>query len=687
MKKFMNIWPWVVAVSVGLAGCDSAGKSDEADASLPVKNIVTLEKSSGKIKNLDGYQVRAIDTQLGARVLLSSETFGLVITDESGKILAKSSGDDKSVDVRLARETLAVDAGLWVSHIDESENALKMAYFDLQSNTYQPVNWTQEWPRTMVVACLAQSSDEVSSGHTLLTAWLISEEGVAYQEQLVITPSGVKSTTVREVALGEGVVACSVDDQNQKIYWSQEHVGLLSMNSDEEKDEERRILAAVAPAGSLDHAPSSLQVLPESGSILATIPKQGQVILYSPEGQLVSSAHLNMSGSEAENSAEQVTSVALLAVSESEWRWWAMTDEGKFLLSGKSPSLASLLERIVKKDPTYTVLPVAQTDVVDSYGDAADDPEVWVNAQDASRSLIVATDKKQGLWSYNLQGEKMQFLARGNVNNVDVRYNFTLDAEGESRVVDIAMATNRTTENLDVFAIDQVTGELTFLAGDIMDGSLGHPYGGCLYTSQSTGQTYAFVNNKNGLYQQWRFVSEGMRVRGEKIREFSLNGQPEGCVADDETGRLYLGEEDHGVWTLDLEEEGADLTLMDEAANGHLVADVEGISLYTEKAGKGYLVVSSQGDNAYVLYDRQTNEYIGRFRVKTNAELSIDGSSETDGLAVTSANLGGVFDQGLLVVQDGRNRMPASRQNFKLVPWASVMTGLHEHQEKQQTQQ
>ena len=56
--------------------------------------------------------------------------------------------------------------------------------------------------------------------------------------------------------------------------------------------------------------------------------------------------------------------------------------------------------------------------------------------------------------------------------------------------------------------------------------------------------------------------------------------------------------------------------------------------------------------------------------------MGIDGASETDGLEVTSANLGGPWSQGLLVVQDGRKRMPESTQNFKLVPWADIARAL-----------
>jgi len=60
------------------------------------------------------------------------------------------------------------------------------------------------------------------------------------------------------------------------------------------------------------------------------------------------------------------------------------------------------------------------------------------------------------------------------------------------------------------------------------------------------------------------------------------------------------------------------------------------------------------------------------FRIGLNAGLGIDGVSETDGLDVTSANLGEPWQQGMLVVQDGRKRMPEGRQNFKFLPWADI---------------
>jgi len=52
--------------------------------------------------------------------------------------------------------------------------------------------------------------------------------------------------------------------------------------------------------------------------------------------------------------------------------------------------------------------------------------------------------------------------------------------------------------------------------------------------------------------------------------------------------------------------------------------------------------------------------------------LGIDGISETDGIEVTSANLGPSFEHSAMVAQDGRNVMPVENQHYKYVPWESI---------------
>src|SRR5690606_16649840 len=44
-----------------------------------------------------------------------------------------------------------------------------------------------------------------------------------------------------------------------------------------------------------------------------------------------------------------------------------------------------------------------QTDPVNTSGDAADDPAIWIHPQQPERSLVLGTNKKAGLQVYDLQ--------------------------------------------------------------------------------------------------------------------------------------------------------------------------------------------------------------------------------------------------------------------------------------------
>ncbi|NAT18041.1 3-phytase, partial [Pseudomonas syringae pv. actinidifoliorum] len=193
----------------------------------------------------------------------------------------------------------------------------------------------------------------------------------------------------------------------------------------------------------------------------------------------------------------------------------------------------------------------------------------------------------------------------------------------------------------------------------------------CLFKPAS-GELYAFANGKDGRFLQYRLSAPDGRAQGELVRSFKVETQPEGCVADDQRQRLFLGEEDVGVWEVDARADQP-ATLSSVIKVGDVVhADVEGLALYQSDA-HDYLVISSQGNDSYVVVDAEPPYTLrGAFRVGLNASAGIDGTSETDGIEVTSMNLGGPWSKGMLVVQDGRKRMPEQAQNFKFVPWAEV---------------
>src|SRR5690606_2459671 len=123
----------------------------------------------------------------------------------------------------------------------------------------------------------------------------------------------------------------------------------------------------------------------------------------------------------------------------------------------------------------------------------------------------------------------------------------------------------------------------------------------------------------------------------------SVPSQPEGCVADDERGELWLGEEDAALWLSGAEPDAGTEAEVGERIedNPALADDIEGVALYDLGDGRGYVVACSQGNNSFAVYRREGDrEYLGSFVIVADPVLGIDGVSETDGIEVTSRSLG-----------------------------------------------
>jgi 3-phytase len=309
-------------------------------------------------------------------------------------------------------------------------------------------------------------------------------------------------------------------------------------------------------------------------------------------------------------------------------------------------------------------------------GDAADDPAIWVHPVDPARSTLIGTNKQGGLYVYSLDGAVIQYIQHGQINNVDVRYNFSLGGEE----VDLVTASNLSDNSIAIYKVDAATGMLVDVADGAQPTELSEPYGQCMYQNPQTRATYVFVNDKSGLYRQWELKDSGNgRVRVEQRRDFSVPSQPEGCVADDEYGVMYVGEEGAALWKFSAAPDGGSegKVITTVADNPALRNDIEGVTLYYGKDGAGYVIVSSQGNDSYAVYERGgENAYLGSFVIVANAELNMDGASETDGIDVISTALGERFPYGLFVAQDGRNLMPMANQNYKVVPWEPIADAL-----------
>jgi 3-phytase len=321
--------------------------------------------------------------------------------------------------------------------------------------------------------------------------------------------------------------------------------------------------------------------------------------------------------------------------------------------------------RIANATPAVNITARGETTPVGTTNaDAADDPAIWRNAADPLQSLIVGTDKKAGLYVYGLDGKVRDFLDAGRVNNVDLKDGVAIS--GQTGILVVASDRNdMANAKLALFRLDPATAKLTALGK--VGGGAGEAYGVCL--GRDASGVSAYIVLKDGTIHQVALDTAGAAPSGRIIRTIKLGTQSEGCAVDDRSGRLYVAEEDVGLWRV---EAGSTTPVRIAAADGrNIVADAEGVAIAPIGAKGGYVLLSSQGDNAYVAYGIEDEAYVGRFRVVDGA---VGGSEETDGIELMLGDFGPDYPGGLFIAQDGHNATAA--QNFKLVAWDDIVKAL-----------
>lgn len=324
-----------------------------------------------------------------------------------------------------------------------------------------------------------------------------------------------------------------------------------------------------------------------------------------------------------------------------------------------------------------SVAAVRETTPVASPGDAADDPAIWRNPADPAKSLIVATDKEWGLNVYDLSGALRASAPAGLVNNVDLRADILIG--GRPGV--LVAATDRSDDpqgKIALYALESSPVGLRHIAHlPVESDGVGEVYGFCLWR-RAADRVFAFIAFNNGDVRQYALDLSGAEPRATLVRDVRLDSQTEGCVADDRTGLVYVGEEERGIWRMKADPGSKEPPTLFARVDGvRLIPDVEGLAIVPRGDTGGYLLASSQADNApagspagnaYVAYDLESGRFVRRFRIVGSGD--VDGASDTDGLEFAPGDFGAPFEQGLLVVQDGDNA--PDNQNFKLVPGAAV---------------
>jgi 3-phytase len=312
-----------------------------------------------------------------------------------------------------------------------------------------------------------------------------------------------------------------------------------------------------------------------------------------------------------------------------------------------------------------------------------DDPAIWVNRSDPSRSLILGTMKVAapdgGLAVFGVDGKLRQFLPGPNrPNNVDVEYGLDLDGTP----TDIAVLTERLGRRLRAYAIapdgsglrDISAGSLPILEG--ADGDQGAPMGIGLYKRPRDGSIFAIISPKagpkSGYLWQYRLADDGTgRVGATFVRRFgafSGLGEIEAVAIDDELGYVYYADETAGIhkWHADPDVSGADQELALFGVIGYR-QDREGLGIYDLGDGTGYIVSVDQLPNESVFHVYRREGEPGRPHDHSTVLLSfIGGADGTDGLDVSSASLGPGLDHGLVIA------MNSNKRNFLLYNWSDI---------------
>ncbi|MDH1671261.1 phytase [Stutzerimonas stutzeri] len=635
----MNALPktLLLGLCITLAACQSAGQ-DEAPQSTQLS--ITTPAQTG----LEYAQLLAGNGPWADAERVQLDKQGLRLLDKAGNTLAQHSGRFEGLDHRLERR------GLLLATVERKRQQAMLIGLDDNRTWSQPLYL----PRTsFAIEGLCLYRDSARNDFV----FLLGEEGVG--EQWLVGSQGRllgEARRVRGLSLPPQSTFCQTDDMAGQLYVNEENVGFWRYPADAEAPLQREPVDLVKPFGALTKVAAGMALVP--GGLLALDAEAPALHLYRQ--------------SESGWQADGV--LPLDGLDEPERISARRTSEGVELLLADEhglhrAQLAWQPQALPHPEPIVSLAAAVETGPVPSLGDAADDPAIWVNPRDPAQSRVLGTDKKGGLVVYDLEGRQLQSLTVGRLNNVDVRSGFRLG----SKRVDLAVASNRDHNSLHLFAIDRASGVLRDI-GQIAT-PLSDIYGLCMFQNRQ-GVTYAIANDKDGTFVQYRLDGQSGQPQGELVRRFKLDSQPEGCVADDRGERLFVGEEDVAVWVVDARAEVPAAPQKVIGVGGPVYDDIEGLALYHGEGGD-YLVISSQGNDSYVVLDAQAPYAVrGAFRIGLNAERGIDGASETDGLEVTSANLGGIWSRGMLVVQDGRKRMPEGTQNYKYLPWSAIADAL-----------
>jgi len=274
-----------------------------------------------------------------------------------------------------------------------------------------------------------------------------------------------------------------------------------------------------------------------------------------------------------------------------------------------------------------------------------DDPAIWIDPEDTSKSIIVGTDKQTGggLYAFDLEGKIInKVTGLGRPNNVDIGYGLSLGG----RSVDFAVVTERDTDKVRIYSVPDLKeiGEFSVFDGE----ELRSPMGISVYKDPESKDIYVIVGRKTGpsdqYLWQYRLSDDQGKIKADVVRklgQFSGLKEIESIAVDAELGFIYYSDEMFGVHVYHADPAKGDEEIL-LFGQGDFKRDIEGISIYPTGKGKGYILISNQQADTFNVYLRE-DPAKGKI-----AEVPFS-TSESDGSEVTAIPLGDRFPKGVFV--------------------------------------
>ena len=318
---------------------------------------------------------------------------------------------------------------------------------------------------------------------------------------------------------------------------------------------------------------------------------------------------------------------------------------------------------------------IKPTVITESVKYDSDDPAIWINKDNPELSMIIGTDKggdegDGALYAFDLEGKIIKEKTVRNIarpNNVDIAYGLMLNG----KATDIAVCTERYTNSIRAFSLPDMkpvdNGGIEIFKNE----TLRDPMGIALYTDGATGKIYAITGRKSGPHDGsylWQYLLEddgNGYIKATLVRKFgSFEGDEiEAIAVDSENGYIYYSDEGIGVRKYYAHADSSNVELALFGSGDLFTEDNEGISIYKNNDGTGYIIVSDQQANIFHFFTREGSGDNPHDHVLMK---SIHASTlESDGNDVTSFAIGSRFPKGFFVAM-------SDDKTFQLYDWRNI---------------